>query len=145
MVKPPNSQHQYGNTWYFTTMLIKVLATPVTPIIPGTPSTAAGDLELSQKRVTKAYDLTDIDNLKTFNFSYPSHGYAVYYDSDGDPYYVPRTIAVSGDYTYIVRHEGSINTQLVGWIQDFMAKYNGTDKTYCSLAQWDGGGDTVTP
>lgn len=108
-------------------------------------------LELTQKRITKAYDLNDIGGVKTFNFSYPSAGYHVWYcgseDCSGHTCY--RTTPVDDKYNYLVNHSNALNPLLLGTVDPFAPNYNGTDTTLGSgkkgIANWDGGTDTLDP
>ncbi len=112
----------------------------------------AAQLGVSEKRITKAYNLTDIGNLITFNFTYGSTGYHSYTcgakDCSGHTH--ARSSKVDPFYNYWVDHRNALNELLLGTVYPFEPNYNDTDTTKGSRgdygeARWSGGRDTLTP
>lgn len=126
----------------------------------GTPSagvstSVGGDLVLSQNRITKAYNLSALGTIATFNFSYGSSGshyHPDYQDHDNDPTtpnidvgsWYDRTYPVDGNYTYVIKHSNTLNNLAIGLNGAFNIRYNGTN-VKSGTASWNGGTNSVSP
>ncbi len=112
----------------------------------------SGDLKLTQKMVTKAFDLTSIGNLTEFRFTYPtagSHGHTVPIAlPNGTPsiitIYYNRTTPIDKNYNYIIEYTNKLKEKIIGLVGVFAPTYNNTNSK-SGTARWDGGGDTVKP
>lgn len=103
-----------------------------------------GDLVLTEKRITKAYSLSDIGTLSKFNFTYNSAGSHKHTDKDGDTYWVKRSNPVDTSYKYVIERSNALNNLAIATVGDFIPKYNGTNiKT--GTASWSGGSSRLTP
>lgn len=110
-------------------------------------------IDLTQKRITKAYNLNDVGGVETFTFTYDSAGYHEWTcgKKDCSGHRHARSTAVDNLYNYTVDHEGNpLNPNLVGTVIPFQPNYNGTDTTKGTKgdygkARWNGGSDSLTP
>ncbi len=125
----------------------------------GNNSNITGDLILSEKRITKAYDLTSFGSLTDFGFSYSStgsHSHRVDFRNkngtpldttdDFDDYYYDdydRSTPVDSSYKYVVQASNSLNTNAITTLGGFVPKYVNNTKT--GTASWSGGSSTLTP
>lgn len=116
----------------------------------------SGNLTLSEKRITKAFNLNDIGGVRTFNFRYESaesHYHPDYQDHDNDPTtpdidvggsWHDRTSPVDSNYTYVIKHSNTLNNLAIGLNGAFNIKYNGTN-VKSGTASWNGGTNSVSP
>ncbi|MDN5300928.1 MAG: hypothetical protein PWQ60_442 [Thermoanaerobacteraceae bacterium] len=103
-----------------------------------------GDLVLSEKRITKVFDLSKF-GLPTFTFSYDSAGRHRHTDDEGDAYYVERSKPVDDKYKYVIGISEELNKLAVATSGDkFSPRFNGTNIKE-GIANWNGGKDRVTP
>lgn len=129
-----------------------------TPVVNS--SNIKGDLVLSEKRISKAYDLNSLGGgLVDFNFTYSSAGYhshRVNFRNDNgtpldktddfDDYYYDdynRTTAIDSSYKYVIQTSNTLNTKAIASGGRFNLKYVNNTKT--GTANWSGGSSTLTP
>jgi len=126
-------------------------------------------LEISEKRITKAFDLNDIGGVKRVNLEYEDAGYHTYSCGDEDcescPHKCYYSVVMndgygysfnnefatkSNEYNYVVNHRNQLNEKLVGTVEPFEPNYNNTDSTLGTTGRFgsaraSGGTDGVNP
>ncbi len=113
----------------------------------------SGKIDLSEKRITKAFDLNNIGGAQKFKFSYKSagsHYHSNWVDTNGDGIKDTdrgsdrnRSSAVDSSYKYVIEHS-SLASSVFGTLGEFIARFAGTN-IKSGTASWSGGSDTVTP
>lgn len=103
-----------------------------------------GDITLSQKRITKVFDLSGF-GLQTFNFIYSSAGYHTHRDEDGNKYDVPRRDPVETRYKYVIDYSKNLNSLAIAQSNArYAPRFKGTNIKE-GTARWNGGSDSVRP
>ena len=113
--------------------------------IGGSEQDIKGDLVLSEKRITKVFNLSQLGPLPNLTFTYPTAGEHMHRDINGNVYYVERSKPIDNIYKYIIEHSNNLNNLAVATKGDrFTTMFNGTN-IKAGTAKWSGGSDTVTP
>lgn len=109
----------------------------------------SGDISLTQKRITKAFNLNDIGGRPTFNFNYESagrhYGYHGEENSKGEPKksYDNRSDAVDSDYECNVEVRNAATATAIGTLGRFKWELSNSSKS--GRASWSGGSESVQP
>lgn len=103
-----------------------------------------GDMVISQKNITKAFNLDDIGGKPSMRFRYNSAGRHRHKDGDGNTYYVNRSSPVDSSYEYFIEYVNQLDELEIGIDGDFAVRYNGANEK-SGHASWNGGSNSITP
>jgi hypothetical protein len=97
-----------------------------------------GDLVLSQKRITKVFNLSQLGPLPNLTFTYPTAERHRLEDVD-------RSRTVDSSYKYVIGYSNNLNGLAVALKGDkFTPRFNGTN-IKVGTAKWNGGASSITP
>lgn len=100
------------------------------PQQPQLPSVGSGEALLTEKRISKIFDLQSLGVKKDITFSYDSYGTCCHTYCDEDSCWTvcyDRSSPVDDQYQYVVKHTGIANTLAVLMNQTFSPRYKETN------------------